>query len=241
MSILKGLIRLVGLVVLILLPFAIPYAGFAALTWYRYGSSGNPAGSEPGDLLIDRFMPVYEVEEWHQTSVDAPANVTLAAARELDVQASPVNQAIIIARSIPGLLRGNPNPEPQPSSGLLAQTLAMGWGLLAEEPGEIVVGAVTQPWNAVGEFRRIPPDEFVAFDEPGYAKIVFTIAAEDLGPGVSLATTRTRVTTTDAESRERFRRYWSLVSPGMLIIRFEALRMLRSDAERRGTTPSDSI
>jgi hypothetical protein len=39
--------------------------------------------------------------------------------------------------------------------------------------------------------------------------------------------------TTDPASRERFRRYWSLFSPGILVIRYEALRMVRAEAERR--------
>jgi hypothetical protein len=40
------------------------------------------------------------------------------------------------------------------------------------------------------------------------------------------------VVTTDAQSRRRFRRYWSVVSPGILLIRHETLRLVRREAER---------
>jgi hypothetical protein len=39
--------------------------------------------------------------------------------------------------------------------------------------------------------------------------------------------------TTDPVSRERFRRYWALLSPGILIIRYETLRLVRAEAERQ--------
>ena len=78
--------------------------------------------------------------------------------------------------------------------------------------------------------------EFAGFDEPGYAKIVWTLAAEPLGSSTSLFRTETRVRTTDPASRERFRRYWAVFSPGILLIRYESLRLVKQEAERRGRT-----
>jgi hypothetical protein len=106
--------------------------------------------------------------------------------------------------------------------------------VLAQEPGrEIVLGAVTQPWKADVSFRGLPPDEFAAFDTPGFAKIAWTIRVDRLGPASSRFYTETRVATTDAEARRRFRRYWTMVSPGVRLIRREILRLVRADAERR--------
>ncbi len=34
-------------------------------------------------------------------------------------------------------------------------------------------------------------------------------------------------------ARERFRRYWAMFSPGILIIRYEGLRLVKAEAERR--------
>jgi hypothetical protein len=41
------------------------------------------------------------------------------------------------------------------------------------------------------------------------------------------------VLATDPVSRARFRRYWAALSPGILLIRREALRLVKAEAERR--------
>jgi hypothetical protein len=210
---------------------ALSYAAYVVVTWYRYGRDEGTAATER-DPLVDRFMPAYEVREHHETRVAAPAHVTMAAARELDLRRSPPVRTIFAVRTLPSLLRGE--PEVSWPGGLLAETLAMGWGLLAEEPDrQVVVGAVTQPWEPVVRFHALPPDEFAAFDDPGYAKIVWTLAAEPLGPEESIARIETRVQTTDTMSREHFRRYWAALSPGIVLIRYEALRLVKAEAEAR--------
>jgi hypothetical protein len=93
---------------------------------------------------------------------------------------------------------------------------SLGWGVLAETPGrEIVFGAVTKPWEANVVFRALPPDEFAAFDEPDYVKIVWNLRADPVGPDESVFRTETRVVTTNPAARTRFRWYWSFFSPGI--------------------------
>ena len=88
---------------------------------------------------------------------------------------------------------------------------SIGWGVLADVPGrEIVMGAITQPWLADVVFRALPPEEFAAFDEPGFVKIAWTLRADPVTATTSIFRTETRVTTTDPTARARFRRYWSL-------------------------------
>lgn len=109
----------------------------------------------------------------------------------------------------------------------------LGGGVLAEVPGrEIVMGAVTQPWKANVVFRALPPDEFAAFHEPGYVKIVWTLRADPAGAGESVARTETRAATTDSGARTKFRRYWSLASPGIRLIRHFSLAIVKEEAER---------
>ena len=95
------------------------------------------------------------------------------------------------------------------------------------------MGAVTQPWKPQVHFRGLSPDEFVRFREPGYAKIAWTIEVDPAGHSASVFSTETRVMTTDPASHERFRRYWVVVSPGILIVRHEILRLVRPEAEPR--------
>lgn len=205
--------------------------GYVGLTWLRYGKNGRSGHRDP---LLDRFLPNYEVREQHETRVAAPAEVTYGVARELDLHQSGVVRAIFRGRE---LLMGSKPGRLQRVESFLSEVLKLGWRVLAEEPGhELVMGAVTQPWKADVQFRGLEPDEFTAFSEPGYAKIAWTLSVEPTGPVTSIFRTETRVTTTDPESRRRFRRYWSLVSPGVLLIRYEMLRQVRREATRRATT-----
>jgi hypothetical protein len=114
---------------------------------------------------------------------------------------------------------------------------AIGWGVLAEvSDREIVMGAVTQPWMANVVFRALPPTEFAAFAEPDFVKIVWTLRADAVGHSRSIFRTETRVSTTDPVARAKFRRYWSLASPGIILIRQLSLQPLKADAERRART-----
>lgn len=204
--------------------------GYAGTTWLRYG---KPSRKGPRDPLLDRFMPTYEVRELHQTNVDAPVEVTYAAAEKLDFRRSPLVNAIFKGREV---LMGAESAARQPQS-FLAEVRALGWRVLDQVPGQhLVMGAVTQPWKPNVQFRGLDPEEFAGFNEPGYAKIAWTIVAEGHGPTGSIFRTETRVTTTDPDSRRRFRRYWTMVSPGVVLIRREMLRLVRREAERRTRT-----
>jgi hypothetical protein len=97
------------------------------------------------------------------------------------------------------------------------------------------MGAVTQPWKAKVVFRALPPDEFAAFNDPGYVKIVWTLRADPVDATRSIFRTETRAVATDAEARRKFRRYWSFLSPGIIVIRWISLRPLKADAERRAS------
>ena len=195
--------------------------------WLRYGRSPRAPGRDP---LLDRFMPSFEVGERHETVVNAPADITWAAARSLDLRQSPIIRAIFRGREL--LMRARPAPG-QPGT-FLEQIQALGWRLLAEEPGRaLAFGAVTRPWEANVVFRGLSPEEFAGFHEPDYARIAWTLRVEPAGER-SVFSTETRVNTTDDGARRKFRRYWSLMSPGILLIRRESLRLVRREAERRG-------
>jgi hypothetical protein len=211
------------------------YAAYVGVTWYRYGRAvtANPAER---DELLDPFMPAYEVVERQHVRVAAPAAVTLAAARDMDLLRMPLVRAMIKGREL--ILGAKPDDTPRPT-GLLAEMRSLGWGVLADVPGrEIVVGAMTKPWEPNPTFRALPPEEFVAFSEPDYVKIVWTLRADPIDGGESIFRTETRAMTTDATARARFRWYWSFFSPGIALIRWASLEPLRTEAERRASLPA---
>lgn len=180
--------------------------------------------------MLDRFMPEYEAAERHSIRIAAPASDAFLAACEMDLSESAIIRAIF---RTPELVLRAGAARSQGPGGLLAQTKALGWGVLAEIPGrEIVMGAVTQPWAADVVFRAVPPEAFAEFREPGYVKIIWTLRADPAGPAASIHRTETRVSTTDAVARAKFRRYWAVFSPGIVMIRLIGLRLARSGAEK---------
>jgi hypothetical protein len=179
-------------------------------------------------------MPVYEIAERHHVDVAAPAEATFLAAKQQDLNRSTVARTIFKAREL--ALGSAPDDRPRPR-GLIAEVQALGWGVLAEEPGrEVVMGAVTRPWEANPVFRALPPDTFAAFNEPGYVKIAWTLRADPVDSGSSIFRTETRAVTTDPVARARFRRYWAFVSPGVVLIRRLSLPFVKKEAERRAAT-----
>jgi len=214
------------------------YATYIASTWHRYGRPRR-ARRDAEDALLDSFMRDYEVCERHEVAVAAPADVTLAAAKAMELDSSRIIRAIFRAREL--ILRSRPDVAARPK-GLLAEMLSFGWGVLAESPGrEIVMGAVTRPWEANPVFRALPPDEFAAFAEPGYVKIAWTLRANPAPDGGSIFRTETRAVATDAVARRKFRVYWSLLSPGIILIRAAILPALAAAAERTWRVEGDDL
>jgi hypothetical protein len=210
------------------------WATYATATWLWYGHVQEALVGEQ-DPLLDRFMPAYEVVERHRLRVSAPPGVAYQVACDVDLQRSPLIRAIFFCRERMKAARRDASVHPR---GLLAFTKSLGWGVLAEVPGrEIVVGAVTEPWQPNVVFSAIEPHRFAAFDDPGYVKIAWTIRVDSIGPGESLLRTETRVVATDSVARRRFRRYWAIYSPGILAIRYAALRLVKTDAERLVSEP----
>jgi hypothetical protein len=206
------------------------YAALAALAWLRYGHAQRSSANDRDDLL-DRFMPTYDIVERHHIRIDAPAAVTLAAAGEQDLFNLPLVRAIFRTREL--VLGARPDDGSQPR-GLLAATRSLGWGLLAAVPDrEIVMGAVTRPWEPNVTFRALPPEDFASFSQPGFVKIAWTLRVDPLDAASSVFRTETRAVATDAAARARFRRYWAFVSPGIALIRRLSLRPLKREAERR--------
>ena len=181
-------------------------------------------------MLIDRFLPEYDVSERHHTLVRVPADVAYRAVRRLDLARSRSIRAAFAARGLPLLLRRR---------GAAVRTLTLddlvrgGFVLLAEEPGtEVVLGVVGRFWTPRGSLRRVEADDFCRFEEPGEAKAVWNFWVESLSDGSTLVVTETRVRCPDEATRRKFLLYWAAIGPFSGLIRRLALRLVRRDAER---------
>jgi len=214
----------------ILVLLSLGYAALVMVAWRRYGHPRHPVRDEV-DPLLDRFFPNYDVVERHHITINAPPEIVLAAASQMNMQQSPVVRAIFAIRAF--VLRAAPDATPRPT-GLLDQMRSLGWGDLAIAPGrEVVMGAVTQPWDPSPRFQALPPDSFASFREPGFVKIAWTLRADSRHAGGCDFWTETRAVATDDAARRRFRWYWARFSPGVALIRYLSLVPLKAEAEKR--------
>ena len=130
----------------------------------RFARSGGACqGSTPGGevgvqseaeaMLLDRYLPHYDVTEAHAVVVDANTDLTWRAVRRSDLGRSAVIRVLLELRSLPnrlqGVLKGRPSGPARPPL-TLDDMERVGFVLLGESPGhEIVFGTVVQPWKPV--------------------------------------------------------------------------------------------
>jgi hypothetical protein len=180
-------------------------------------------------MAVDEFLPAFDFNEVHFAHVNAPPERVLRAVRELTARDVPLMVVLMAVRSLPALVRGR---RPAPSGRLLDGFERAGFVMLAERPGELVLGAVGRFWTAAGGIRPVSAEEFAGFAEPGYARAAIDFRAVEQPSGRTLLTTETRIQATDDEARRRFARYWRVVHPGSALIRRGWLRAVQRRAER---------
>jgi hypothetical protein len=188
-------------------------------------------------MLIDRFLNVYDAACIAQITVDAPRDVVWAAIRETDLR-DPVVDTLFTIRELPDRLirrlRGEAPPPVAPRVTFAdMETAGPGWVPLGEDSGrEFVVGSVGRFWRRDYGGRSVNADEFVAFHEPGYAKLAISLSVRALGYR-TLIHYEARTATTDLVARRKFLRYWKLVGPGAGLVMRRALRRIKAEAESR--------
>jgi hypothetical protein len=180
---------------------------------------------------LDSFIPEPDVRERFEKTIQAPAALVMEAACNVDLQSLPLVRMILRLREL--LLRASA-PAPRVPQGLLAETRNLGWGVLAETPGRLIVcGAVCQPWLADVVFTPLPPGRFRSYAGAEKVKIAWTLEAVPIGTETTRFGHETRAVATDAEARRRFHRYWRWARFGIVAIRWLLLPAIRREAERR--------
>jgi hypothetical protein len=180
-------------------------------------------------VLIDEFLPHYDILEHHAVDVDAPVDEAYRAVKDVDLARSPVVLALLAARGLPRLFTGAVKPKRRLQ---LDDILESGFVVLGEEPGrELVLGIVGKFWQLSSGVHRLEPDEFVGFDTPGFAKAVWNFVVTARPGGGSTVVTETRVACTDHDARRKFEWYWWLIGRFSALIRRIVLGQIKREAE----------
>ena len=189
-------------------------------------------------MLIDRFLRTFDVTEVHEIHVEAPPEATYKAIRHTDLR-DPIIEVLFALRELPRRIRGGGRgvPSARPHSLTfddLTTTLGYTWVLLGEEPDvEFVIGSVGKFWQRDYGVTPVAANDFVAFDEPGYAKLALSFSVRPAVPGGSVLRYEARTATTDAVARARFGRYWRIIRWGVAIVMVRALHRIKAEAERQ--------
>src|SRR4029453_9181899 len=123
--------------------------------------------------VLDRLVPAFEAAERHSATIAASADQVWAALTQVTVGELRLFRLLMGLRVLPGRLLGRPRARFDAGESLLGGAVRFGFTILGEEVRrELVVGAIGQPWRLVGRGMAVAGgDDFVAFDQAGYAKM----------------------------------------------------------------------
>jgi hypothetical protein len=182
-------------------------------------------------MIIDEFLPLYDVSERHAIEVRASPATAYAALREVDFADNRILRVLMALRALPATLvawRRHGRVRPRRQRETLAALEASGFVLLGDVPGsEVLLGIEGRFWALDGgrctppasDFRSSPP-------QAGTARAVWNFTFTPLDPSRTRIATETRVLCADAAARRRFLPYWYLIRPASGLIRRAMLRQL---------------
>lgn len=196
-------------------------------------------------MLVDEYLPVYDIADAAAVEVHADRARTWAALLDVDLievgKKNPLIGILGAVRTLPdlvaNLLHGEHPPAP-PKSIRLKDMSGIppdqgGWALLGQrDEEEIALGLVGKFWRPVIEFADVKPEDFKDFAEPNFAKHVYSLSVSELDSGRTLLRAEMRVATTDDHARRWFRRYWTFgVGSGAHVLITGLIETARDKAE----------
>ena len=202
-------------------------------------------------MLVDEFMPIYDVSDAVATVVEADVATTWDALMGVDLidvgRKRPLVAVLGGLRIFPDvvshLLHGE-LPSRQPEHMRLRDITSIpldegGWVLLGlRAQDEIALGLVGKLWRPVIEFAKVSsPDEFAIFAEPGFAKTIYALSVQAVGEERTRLCGVMRTATTDEHARRWFRRYWTFgIGSGAHLLVNALLDVTREMAEHDATS-----
>ena len=199
-------------------------------------------------MLVDEYLPVYDVSDSVATVVETDVSTTWEALMTVDLidvgRRRPLVAVLGAFRQLPEiavrLFHGEAPPR-GPSQLRLRDMPTLpreqgGWLLLGERPhDEIALGLIGRFWLPVIAYAEATPQSFVSFNEPGYAKTIYSLSVRAIDERHTLLAGVMRTATTDEDARRCFRRYWTLgIGSGAHVLVNGLLDVAREMAESRG-------
>ena len=171
-------------------------------------------------MIINEFMPSYDVRELHwRVMRGRPADI-YSTIRNADLGSSWLIRWLFKVRGLPA------------SALSIDGLFDVGFIRLADQPErEFVVGIIGRFWKGSGDLKKANPQEYRAFEQPGYNKAVWHFSVEPVDGQRCRVATETRVISYGRPAKLFFRIYWQLIAPFSGLIRREMLRMIEREME----------
>lgn len=196
--------------------------------------------------MLDAFVPDPRLTEVDHVDFASPPSRVYDVVRHLDAGTSPLIAALFSLRRLPERFAGK--HEARPTLRLSDLGDGPGFCLLADEPGhEFAVGAIGRFWKPQEPFRIVSPELYAAFDEPGLAKLVWSLRVEPRGEAGTRLFLEVRLTATDDASWHLMNRYFLRVAPfGRFVLRHVAAMLADElgaldEIERVRALPGDEL
>jgi hypothetical protein len=179
-------------------------------------------------MLIDSFAPNPDAVEIHRIAINASPETVYQTLWTADLGGSLIIKLLLGLRSLPEfVLRGGRLRRDRKVT--LQTIIDSGFGILANEPEEVVLGVTGKFWRPTG---NLSPFNRTDFDRPvpsGIARAVWTFTMREDSSGGTILSTETRVICGDSASRRKFRLYWFFVRPFSGLIRLLMLRAVKRE------------
>ena len=169
-------------------------------------------------MLLDDWMPAYDVAARYERVIDAPLARVWQACLDSRPDRHWIVQLLFALRRF-SFRRGPYRP--------LQENLSRSGFLLLEqrEQEEIVRGVAGRFWTPSGGVVRLEsPEAWRNFAVEGTARSAMNMHVEAIGDAQTRVITETRVLTFGPRARRSFRRYWLLIGPFSGLIRVLWLR-----------------
>jgi len=192
-------------------------------------------------MMLDWLLPEFDATLVEHRVIDADPASTYRAVATVDMveipQAYPAVRALFAARGaaqrLANALLSRPSPTPEADRPMrLGDLPAQGdWVKLSDDPPwELSFGVIGRFWGGETIWETIDAADFVAFQQPGFAKIACSVSLRPYGSMRTLVSYEARTQALDADSRAHFLRYWRVVRPGVAIVMRAFLQAIAKEA-----------
>jgi hypothetical protein len=187
---------------------------------------------------IDGLMPAYSFNELHEVRIKASPNEVKEVFRVTGVNDIPVVHLLMKIRGIADEDVDLSDRASNNKAGTNTFTTP-DFNFFVVAPDEYIAVMILKPTMISGNKGKPAPPEistleqFIAFHEPGYMKVVINFRIIGIENKETLLTTETRVDGTTKTDSYVFGRYWRVIYPGSAIIRRVWLDTIKKKVEHK--------